>query len=134
MASLRMIEDRLATAARRNRPLTYSDVVREIQFRIPSIAGGNPYEIVTNDWTGLDRDLIGDFLGYASMRSYLAHDFMISAFAVDKTEMRPSEYFFELMLSLGALRKDSEPEQLRFWITQMEKAHAHHSADTGSDQ
>ena len=69
---------RISEAGRRLQMITYSDLVRGIRFRIPSINSGQPYEIDTADWTGFDRAMIGDFLGAISAESYAAGGFLAS--------------------------------------------------------
>ena len=63
------LEARITAAARKRALITYSDLVRGITFRLPSLV--EPvHTIDTNDWQDLDRVIVGDFLGYLSMESY----------------------------------------------------------------
>lgn len=114
----------MADAARRNEPITYSDVVQGIEFTLDD---GRRHTIDIHNWTGLDQRIIGQFLGFISVRTYDAHEFMASALAVDATNMQPSKSFFDFALNIGALVRDTERERTAFWIRQFNLAHEHYS-------
>lgn len=126
-AALAELEQRIAAAARDRKTdgtLTYTDLARGIAFQIPTINKGAPYTIDIHDWKSLDRLLIGEFLGYISMRSYTRHGFMASALAVGADSSQPSEHFFRWMRELGALTDNDIATALVFWQEQVDKARA----------
>jgi hypothetical protein len=126
-AALMLLESRIAEAGKQFKLITYSDLVRDIEFKIPNTQG-NSYKINTCSWTGLDRKIIGDFLAKASSRSYAAYGFMCNALVVDKAEYRPSPQFFKWMEWLGVLPDIEEDTVLKFWIEQVNKAHNWYAA------
>jgi hypothetical protein len=119
------LESRIAHAGRRQELITYSDLVRGVQFRLPTINGGEPYEIDVQSWEPLDRALIGDFLGYISERSYTKAQFMASALVVSQDTQQPSPHFFLWMHEIHALSSLKEAEKLKFWSDQVNRAHAY---------
>ncbi len=123
MNALAILEKRIAETGRSLGLITYTDLVKGVEFHLPNINSGNAYSIKTYDWTGLDRRIIGDFLGYASYRSYKKHGFMISALVVNRDEFRPSWHFFDWMKYLGVLPDLEEDTVMQFWITQINLAH-----------
>ena len=80
-------------------------------------------EIRAWDWSGLDRGIVGDFLGYISMRSYIDARFMASALVVGKDTSKPSWHFFDWMKKLDVLTDLSEDSVCRFWADEVSKAH-----------
>src|SRR3954468_18557468 len=77
-AALVELERRLAEAARKRSLITYSDLVRGVTFNLPSLR--DPVRTIeVSDWQDLDRAIVGDFLGYMSMRSYEQGKFFVSA-------------------------------------------------------
>jgi hypothetical protein len=94
-----------------------------VTFHLPNIRNGEPYTISVYDWTGLDRRIIGEFLGYISMESYEEAGFMASALVVNKLEYQPSDIFFEWMRQLGVLPDLNEDTVLAFWADQVNKGH-----------
>jgi hypothetical protein len=121
--ALAILEKRIADTGRDLKLVTYTDLVKGVDFRLPNINNRNPYQINTYDWSGLDRKIIGDFLGYASYRSYVKHGFMASALVVNRDEYRPSWHFFSWMKDLNVLPDLEESTVLAFWIDQVNKAH-----------
>src|SRR5437773_2313542 len=67
--ALDLLEKRIADTGRKLGLITYSQLVKGVAFRLPNIRRGEAYSIQTFDWSGLDRAIIGEFLGYISMRS-----------------------------------------------------------------
>jgi hypothetical protein len=115
-----IIEARLAEAGRRNVPITYSAVADGIDFQL---SDGRNHAINIHEWTGLDRQIIGDFLGFIAARTFANHGFMASALAVDATDMQPSDSFFRVAVALGALSRDTKHERDSFWIRHFNLAH-----------
>jgi len=76
--ALDTLAQRIADAGRREDVVTYSDLVRGLEFHLPTVQNGIPYRIDVHDWSGLDRSIIGEFLGYLSMQTYIEHGFMAS--------------------------------------------------------
>jgi hypothetical protein len=121
--SVTIIESRLADAGRRKTPIRYSDVAQGINFDLPN---GKEHVIDTHDSTPFDRNLIGDFLGFISARTYAAHGFMASALAGDAINMLPSEAFFRLALDVGLVAHNTERDRNAFWIRQLDLAHEYY--------
>src|SRR4051812_44570479 len=80
--ALAILEERIAETGRKLSMITYSDLVKGVEFHLPNVRNGEAYQISIYDWSGFDRRLIGEFLGYVSMRSYCEHGFMASALVV----------------------------------------------------
>ncbi len=125
-AALEILERRIAETGRNLSLITYSDLVDGVVFSLPSVRGGKPFQI--EEWTGLDRGIIGEFLGYISTRSYREAGFMASALVVNSTEYRPSDHFFRWMAELEVLPNRDDDAVLAFWADQVNKAHNWYSA------
>ena len=85
-AALAVLQKRISEVGRSLGLITYTDLVKGVEFHLPNINNGAAYSITTYNWTGLDRRIIGDFLGYASYQSYSNHGFMASALVVNRDE------------------------------------------------
>jgi hypothetical protein len=114
---------RIADAGRKLQLITYSDLVRGITFRLPTVNGGVPFQIDVSDWSDLDRAILGDFLGAISTETYLQAGFLATALVVNKQEFMPSDQFFKWMNQLGALPNRKQDTVLAFWADQVNKAH-----------
>lgn len=68
--SYQEIKRRIADTGRRRKLLTYSELVKGIEFCIPSLNGGKPSRLNVGGWTGQDRYIIGQFLGKLSCETY----------------------------------------------------------------
>ena len=117
---------RIEAVARRQGMIHYSDLVEGVTFRISTLKQGEPYMIDTTEWAGIDRRLLGDFLGYLSAASFRANGFMISALVIGKSESMPSAHFFEWMEQLGVLPDQKEDTVLAFWAGQVRDAVAYY--------
>jgi hypothetical protein len=124
--SYQEIKQRIAVAGKKRRLLTYSQLVQGIEFQILSVNDGQPFRMNVNGWTGLDRHIIGQFLGKLSCESYEQYGFMANALIVDAVESRPSKSFFDWMAYVEAIPDKSEKEILRFWAEQVQKAQQHY--------
>jgi hypothetical protein len=124
LSAIAQLTDRIAETGRKFGLISYTDLVSGIAFNYPNINSGKPHFIsVYGEWTGLDRRIIGDCLGYISTQSYKEAKFMASALVVARLESKPSDIFFGWMQELGALPKLSEMAVLEFWSVQVKKAH-----------
>lgn len=123
-AALAELRKRLQAAARKTKMLRYSELADGVEFRLPQIKGGDPYYITTWDWSGLDRRIIGEFLGYLSMESWREGQFMISAIVIGGVDYQPSDHFFEWMKELGVLSNLKQETVFAFWSEQVKKAFA----------
>lgn len=123
LRSLNELRERLERTGRATSMICYSDLVRGVEFSYPNIQDGKPFFIDSYEWSGLERRILGDCLGYLSTESYLRHGFMVSALAVAKLESKPSKIFFEWMEALGILPDLTEDRVLKFWTDQMKLAH-----------
>lgn len=115
---------RIANAARRNKLIYYSDLVAGVTFRLPNVAGGEPFQIDPSEWSILDRDILGDYLGYLSLETYERHGFLASALAVSKNDDMPSEGFWNLMKLLGLVKNSKTDKAMYFWSDEVAKARA----------
>ena len=122
-AALEELTRRVADAGRGRCLVTYSDLVRGVRFCLPNVRQGEPFEIDVEEWTGQDRQIVGDFLGAISAESYRRGRFFASALVVGKVQSQPSGHFFEWMEQLGVLPNLREDTVLAFWAEQVNKAH-----------
>ncbi len=125
-AALTELERRIAREGRKKGLITYSDLVKDVAFRLPNVRNVAPYTIKVYDWSGLDRAITGSFLGYISSRSYRKAGFMASALVVNSGERKPSRHFFDFMHALEVLDDKGEDAVLAFWLGQVEKAHRYY--------
>lgn len=121
--ALAVLEERIADTGRKLSLITYSELVKGVDFHLPNIRNGEAYRIQIYDWSGLDRSILAEFLGYISTRTYREAGFMASALVVQSTDPQPSEHFFEWMVKLGVLPDTSKDRVLAFWAEQVHKAH-----------
>jgi hypothetical protein len=122
-AALAVLEQRIETAGRNLQMITYSDLVKGVDFHLPNVRNGEAYRVPIHDWSGFDRGMVGEFLGHISTRSWCAHGFMASALVVNRLEYKPSDLFFEWMVRLNVLPDNSDDTVMKFWIEQVNKAH-----------
>jgi len=115
-----VIERRLAETARSDGFINYSDLVQGVVFFLTKDNGMQPFEINTYEWFGHERQILGDYLGFIAYRTYLEADFLASALAVSKTDLRPSKFFFDFARDVGAMKPGEDPD--RFWLTQIVRA------------
>ena len=127
--ALEALTERIVEAGRKRGLLTYSDLVRAIEFKLPNVNGGQPFHIVTQDWQGLHRRIVGDFLAMICRETFAAGKFMGSALVVGKSSSMPSTFFFEWMEILQVLPDQQEDTVLAFWADQVRKAHAYYARD-----
>jgi hypothetical protein len=114
---------RIRQTGAKQKLIVYSDLVRGVAFHVPNIKHAATYLIDTSEWEGLDRALLGSFLGQISAESYMQAGFLASALVVNKSGFRPSDQFFEWMEELGVLPNLTEDTVLAFWADQVNKAH-----------
>lgn len=125
LAAIDQLTARIAKTGRKFALISYTDLVSGIPFHYPNINSNKPHfiNVYGGEWTGLDRHIIGDCLGFISMHSYLEAKFMASALVVARSESKPSDMFFDWMKNIGALPNTSEMAVLAFWSGQVKKAH-----------
>ncbi len=117
------LEERIAETGKNGDLIPYSDLVRGVLFNLPTV-NDKPFYITSHDWTGLNRKILGDFMGYISTRSYVAHGFMASVLVVNKIgDQKPSDIFFRWMQSLGVLPDGKPSTRDKFWSDEVKKAH-----------
>ena len=121
--ALAVLEGRIEEAGRSLQMITYSDLVKGVDFHLPNVRNGEAYRVPIHDWSGFDRGMVGEFLGYISTRSYCQYGFMASALVVNRLEYKPSDLFFEWMVRLNVLPDTDDGTVLKFWIEQVNKAH-----------
>jgi hypothetical protein len=126
--ALAVLEERIAETGRRLGLITYSDLVKGVVFHLPNVRKGQAYQISIYDWSGMDRAILGEFLGYISIRSYREAGFMASALVVNRDEYMPSDHFFEWMKTLNVLPDTNQDTVLKFWADQVNKAHNWYAA------
>jgi hypothetical protein len=116
---------RIRERARRgeeSEPLTYSELVEGVVFRLPNVNGGVPFQLGMPEWTELDRKILGEFLGYISKESYEEGGIIASALVVSKTTSKPSEGFRALMRQVGLLRGSKSDDATLLWVSELRKA------------
>jgi hypothetical protein len=124
LAAIDELTRRISDTGRKFGLISYTDLVSGVPFHYPNINSGQPHFIsVFGEWSGLDRRIIGDCLGYVSMQSYKEAKFMASALVIARKESKPSDIFFEWMKELGVLPNTNEATILKFWSEQVSKAH-----------
>ena len=116
------LDRRIAHAGRKRQLITYSDLARGVSFDLPNV-GKSPFVIDVGDWGDFNRTLIGDFLGYLSMRSYKEGGFFSSALAVSKLDGSPGWGYYGLLKDLGLISSSESPEALGIWADHVRKAH-----------
>ena len=121
--ALALLESRIEETGRNLQMITYSDLVKGVDFHLPNVRNGELYRVPIHDWSGFDRGMVGEFLGMISTRSYCEHGFMASALVVNRLEYKPSDLFFDWMVRLNVLSNNSDDTVLKFWIEQVNKAH-----------
>jgi hypothetical protein len=87
-AACDQLSERIADVGKRRSLITYSDLARGVQFTLPSLKEPK-HSIDVRDWQDLDRAIVGDFLGYLSMKSYDEAGFFTSALVVSKEDGSP---------------------------------------------
>lgn len=122
-AALNELKGRIADIGERFSLISYSDLVKGVDFSYPNINDGRTYRISVYEWTGLNRRILGDCLGYISMESCKEAGFMASALVIGRNESMPSEIFFNWMKDLGVLPDTRDDTKDRFWIEQVNYAH-----------
>lgn len=121
--ALGILTDRIAETGKNQDLIPYSTLVEDVEFVLPNLQGGKPHRIKTYDWTGLDRKIIGDFLGFISKESYLRAGFFASALVIGKLEYKPSSHFFEWMEALEVIPNMSADSVAKFWVEHVNMAH-----------
>jgi hypothetical protein len=123
--SLEILSGRVEEHGSQGDLITYSQLVENVQFHIPTINRGNAYLIDIHNWTYQDRELVGEFCGLISTNSYQNHGFMASALVVNQDTQRPASTFFEWMRYLGLIPNLQEQTKEEFWVAQVNLAFAH---------
>ena len=123
LAALAVLRDRIQDTGRNFSLISYTDLVKNIDFHYPNINNGIAYQINLHGWTGLDRKIIGNCLAYLSMESYLEAGFMANALVIARLESKPSDIFFDWMERLEVLPNQDEDTVLAYWCEQVKKAH-----------
>lgn len=103
--------------------ISYSELVEDVEFRLPNLLDGKPHTIRTHKWTNLDRRIVGDFLGFISKESFLEGGFFASALVVSKSDLKPSWHFFQWMEDLAVIPNLSDSKVLEFWADHVNRAH-----------
>ena len=120
------LELRVASVGRRRSLVTYSDLVRGVEFNLPNLK--EPRRTIdVSDWQELDRAIVGDFLGYMSMRSYEHAGFFSSALVVTKNDGSPSEGFYTLLKEIGLVSSGKTDKAMYLWADHVAKAHTWYS-------
>jgi hypothetical protein len=104
-AAMAEIKARIEKYIRGTRTVSYSNLVYKVVFNLPSFNQGKPYIIDVNKWNQAASTLIGEFLCYISMESFINHGYLSSTLVVSNELKlrRPSKGFFELSRELGLL-------------------------------
>lgn len=108
--------------------ITYSELVRDVEFNLPNVKR-SPFKIDVGNWIDFERTVVGDFLGYISLRSYERHGFFASALVVGKMDGSPGWGFYSLLKDLQLIPRLQSERALDIWAEHVAKAHtwyAHH--------
>ena len=122
-SALAQLERRIERSGKRGKTLTYSELADGVEFDLPGFSN-RPYHIDIHNWTELDRKLIGDFLGYISMRSYQRSGVFASALVVNKDDHLPGPGFYGLLADLGVISSKDDVRGPIVWGEHVEKAKA----------
>lgn len=123
--AIQELQNRICRTGRLGRSLIpYSNLVSGINFSFSNVNNGNHFVIDVQNWSGIERRIIGDCLGYISYISYRDYDFMASALVAGLARNRPSDIFFEWMSTIGAIPDMDEDTIDPFWINEVNKAQA----------
>jgi len=120
--ALSALEARIFSAAQKRQLLTYSDLARGITFHLSTLREPQRTIDVT-EWQDLDRAIIGDFLGFISLRSYEKNGFLASALIVSKADGSPSEGFYTLLRELGLISGGKTDKAMYLWADHVARAH-----------
>ena len=115
------ISERIARTARRGSTISYSEVVKGIELRLPNVERGHPFELGVPEWRDLDRAILGEILGKISLDTYAKHGFLASAVVTSKSSGEPSEGFWLLVEELGLFRGRDETARVLFWADELRK-------------
>lgn len=121
-AALAELEERIAQAGRSRALITYSELVRDVAFDLPNLRE-SPRTINVADWQDLDRAIVGSFLGFISMRSYLEARFWASALVVSRMDGSPGEGFYTLLKDIGLIPTTQSEKAFDLWADHVAKAH-----------
>ncbi len=94
--------------------IVYTDLVNGVTFQLPNVNDGRPFEI--EEWTDLNRAIIGCFLGNIAAQTYREGRFFASALVIGVVANQPGEGFWSLAQQVGLLRANSEDARLQLWF------------------
>lgn len=123
--ALRALKARLAETARAQPDdiVTYSNLVRGVVFNLPTVQRGAPIELGVPEWSPLHQSIIGGCLGRLSCDSYVEGRFLISAVAVSKATLEPSDGFNALLEMLGLVGSKRDRRCTDLWIEHLHKTY-----------
>lgn len=116
-SALKAMERRINHAIASQGVLTYSQLVDGIDFYLPKSDGSQLYRIDLERWSGSDGGIVGEFLCYISMQSFIQQGVLASAVVV-KSSGKISSGFFELAEILGLLKHRDDASDEAFWQTE----------------
>src|SRR5262245_34332030 len=111
--ALAILESRIERTGLALQMITYSDLVKGIDFQLSNVRNGEAYRVPIHEWSGFDRGMVGEFLGMISTRSYCQHGFMASALVVNRLEYKPSDLFFNWMVRLNVFPNNNDDTVLK---------------------
>ncbi len=120
--ALLQMERRIDQAIANQVLLTYSQLVDGIDFYLPQSQLSAPYRIEHKDWNGSVGGMVGEFLCYISMQSFVRRGVLSSAVVV-KSNGKISSGFLELSKLLGLLKRIDDATDDAFW--QLEKGYVY---------
>jgi hypothetical protein len=122
---------RIAIYGRRDDTVTYSEVVRGIELRMPNVRGGAPFELGVPDWADLDRAILGELLGKLCLESIRRGDFLASAVVTSANEYKePSEGFWALVRELGWFSSRDRDRRVLYWSDELRRAEEWYATNT----
>lgn len=119
--AMAVLKTRIEKYVRGKRVVAYSTLVYKVDFNLPNVNNGAPYQINVNKWTQLGSVIIGEFLSYISLESFIDPDraSLWSALVVGVESRKPSDGFFELSRELGLLKATDRATEIRFFEAEM---------------
>lgn len=116
-AAMAELKSRIGKHALQRRDISYSNVVHKVVFNLPNVTNGAPYQINVDKWTQLGSVIIGEFLSYISMESFIDPNraSLWSALVVASDGRKPSDGFFDLARELGLLKATDRDREILFF-------------------
>ena len=111
--TVELLKDRISEYASHGNPVTYSQLVSGVTFRI----NGDKYIIDAHHWSGLDRRIVGDYLFQIIKDQYRELGILSTMIVFSQESQEPSQIVQDWLKEIGAYRGD----WLVFWSAETKK-------------